>query len=114
MPFGDQVLHTITGEPFATTEEAWFWACRMQVERRAGMRPDGRGSHRPCDIDDVFMAASEMVRRRRLGKIACGILVTYGLKQCPPDYRYEAGRLKAWDAMMDHLTTELRGKGIVR
>ena len=103
----------MTGIPFRNAETAWFWCVRMQQERWAGYRPDGSGSGRPCDIDDVWLALKRLHRTGAIPVRTIRTLIHYGLKQVPPDRRVDPMGLQAWDQGLDRLYTVLVEKGVV-
>jgi hypothetical protein len=106
----------VSGAPFPSAEEAWFWFVRCQVVRRDGARFAASGSlHRPCDPDDVYVAIAALRRRRLLNGRHLETLGHFGLKGKPPDprCREEETAARLWDEALDRLTTALRDKGIV-
>ena len=101
---------------FSSAEEAWFWFVRCQQVRRDGARFDDRGGlQRPCDPDDIYVAATALHRRGILGPPHMNVLATFGLRGQPPDARCrdEQRSARLWDEALDRLSTILRGKGIV-
>lgn len=102
--------------PFASAEEAWFWYARCEKARRDGARFEaGRTMARPCDPDDVALAALGLARRGVLGRRHLGVLAAFGWLEAPPDARRpeHAVLARLWDEALDRLSTVLRGKGIV-
>ncbi len=103
--------------PFDSAEEAWFWYARCQRLRREGarFRDDGGQLRRPCDPDDLYRAAVALLRGKRIHLHHVAVLAEYGLRDRPPDPRCgdEQRAARLWDEALDHLTTALRGKGIV-
>ena len=102
--------------PFASAEEAWFWFVRCQQVRRDGARfCDGGNVQRPCDPDDIYVAAMALQRRGFLKVSHLTVLGRFGLLGHPPDVRchdeHNAARL--WDEALDRLSTVLRKKGII-
>ncbi len=101
---------------FQSAEEAWFWFIRAQRARREGLRHAGSGLMvRPCESDDVYLAAVHLMRAGVIGKAHLRVLLTYGGKDRPPDPRVrdEAWAARLWDEALDRMTTVLRRKGIV-
>ena len=101
---------------FASAEEAWFWFVRCQQVRRDGARfADGGGLQRPCDPDDIYVAAATLHRRGILSRLHMSVLGTFGLRGHPPDARRreEQGSARLWDEALDRLSSVLRKKGIV-
>lgn len=101
---------------FASAEEAWFWFVRCQQVRRDGARfSDSGGPQRPCDPDDIYVAAATLHRRGILSRPHMSVLGTFGLRGHPPDARCrdEQSSARLWDEALDRLNTILRTKGIV-
>lgn len=103
--------------PFVDAEQAWFWYVRCQRARDDGVRFEDRlgAIGRPCDPDDVYRAALDLKRRRRIGARHLRVLATFGLAGRPPDRRCpdEERPARLWDEALDRLTTVLKAKGIV-
>lgn len=100
-------------EPFRTAEDAWFWYSTMQRERALGHKASGSGPGRPCDIDDIYIAATRLRVANVLTDRHISIMAIYGLQQRPPDRRVDPRGLQAWSEAMDRLHTPLAAKGIV-
>lgn len=101
---------------FGSAEEAWFWFVRCQQVRRDGARFGDSGNlRRPCDPDDVYVAAVTLHRRGLLSSGHMTVLGTFGLRGRPPDARCcdETHAARLWDEAIDRLNTILRKKGIV-
>jgi hypothetical protein len=101
---------------FSSAEEAWFWFVRCQQVRRDGARFGDSGSlQRPCDPDDVYLAAVTLHRRGLLNTPHMTVLGQFGLRGHPPDARCrnEQRAAQLWDEALDRLNTILRAKGIV-
>lgn len=103
--------------PFIDAEEAWFWFIRCQRLRLDGARAiAGDGSMaRPCEPDDLYRAVMGLFRKRRIGAEHLKVLGEFGVREAPPDPRRrdEERSARLWDAALDHLTTVLKGKGII-
>lgn len=101
---------------FTSAEEAWFWFVRCQQIRRDGARFDHSSNlQRPCDPDDVYLAAMSLHRRGLLTVPHMTVLGRFGLRGHPPDARCrdEQRAARLWDEALDRLSTVLREKGIV-
>ena len=97
--------------PFDTAEGAWFWFMRAHRARRDGQRFEGGGGMaRPCEADDVYLAAVSLVRARVLKALHLRTLLEFGARDRPPD---EAWPARLWDEALDRMTTVLRRKGIL-
>ncbi|MEK9672385.1 MAG: hypothetical protein VW268_07770 [Rhodospirillaceae bacterium] len=70
---------------------------------------------RPCESDDIYLAATTLVRSEVLRMQHLTILLEYGAKERPPDARVmrEERDARLWDDALDRMTTTLRQKGIV-
>ena len=102
--------------PFDTAEEAWFWFVRAHKARRDGCRFEGTGGMvRPCEADDVYLAALSLVRAGVLRVLHLRTLLDFGLRDRAPDARLrdEARAARLWDEALDRMTTVLRRKGIL-
>lgn len=103
--------------PFSNAEEAWLWFARCQRVRREGARlPSSSGRlGRPCDPDDVYLAAIGLHRRGAISRCHLQVLASYGIQDRPPDprVREELRDYQRWEEALDRLTTALRRKGIV-
>ena len=99
--------------PFRNAEQAWFWFCRMQQERLNGLRPNGNGAGRPCDIDDIALSFRRLCRSEKITHKQETAMVIYGFAQRPPDKRVDPMGLQSWTAGLDRLHTKLAEKGIV-
>lgn len=113
-PLGQNVCARVV--LFGSAEEAWFWYVRCQVGRLDGARFGGDGFvERPCEPDDVYLAAVGLRRRRVLSGAHLAVMARFGLLGYPPDVRCreEAGPLRLWREAFDRLGTVLRAKGIV-
>ncbi|MBM3555683.1 MAG: hypothetical protein FJX47_09025 [Alphaproteobacteria bacterium] len=105
------------GQPFANAEAAWFWAVAGIDARRAGafVVPSRGGVRRPCDPDDVLIAAERLYKAGQLRRAHLIVLSEFGLRQTAPCPRHptDAGAYRFWREAMHVLTLALRGKGIV-
>lgn len=104
--------------PFKDAAEAWFWYVRSERLRREGARLSESESNdsRPCLPDDIYCAVMRLRQRRVIGAEHLKILAQFGWRERPPDSRVfdEERSLVLWDDALDRLSTELKGKGIVR
>ncbi len=103
-------------QPFDTAEEAWFWFMRAQAARRDGRRFDGGGGMvRPCEADDVYLVARNLVRVGVLKVLHLRTLLDFGARDRAPDGRLRAEQAAArlWDEALDRMSTILRRKGIL-
>ncbi|PIW26572.1 MAG: hypothetical protein COW30_14265 [Rhodospirillales bacterium CG15_BIG_FIL_POST_REV_8_21_14_020_66_15] len=102
--------------PFETAEEAWFWFIRAHKARRDGRRFEaGGGMVRPCEADDVYLAALTLVRAGVLRLLHLRTLLDFGVRERAPDARVgdEAQAARLWDEALDRMATVLRRKGIL-
>lgn len=108
----------VSTAPFDNAEEVWFWFVRCQRVRREGARFDGTltAVGRPCDPDDVYLAAKELAHQHMIGTAHLKVLGRFGLLGRPPDPRCgeEDNEYKLWDEALDRLTTIFHLKGILR
>lgn len=103
-------------QPFETAEEAWFWFIRAHKARRDGQRFEGGGGMmRPCEADDVYLAALNLVRAGVLRVFHLRTLLDFGNRERAPDARVraESGAARLWDEALDRMSTVLRKKGIL-
>ncbi len=79
------------------------------------MRSDEAYIVRPCDPDDIYRIAMELVRARILGRHHLKVLAAFGFQERAPDSRLreEDRAWRLWDEALDRMTTVLRKKGIV-
>jgi hypothetical protein len=113
---GPPAAAVLSGVPFDSAEQAWFWFVRCQMVRRDGARlPASGGMQRPCDPDDIYVALLALQRRAVLHADHLNTLGRYGVQGRPPDprCREEMAAAKLWDEALDRLTTVLRDKGII-
>ncbi len=105
------------GEPFRTSEEAWFWTMSALTARRDGGRYTANKGlvKRPCDPDDVVLCLDMLYRGRRIDLMHARILRAWGERGMAPDPRYAGERAdhRVWKEAMDRLEWPLRVKGIV-
>ena len=85
----------------------------MQGEGLLGYRPDGSGSDRACDIDDIPVAFLRLRHSGKINEYEARTLLVYGVKQVVPDRRVDPRGLQAWSCALDRLYTLLVKKGIV-
>ena len=103
-------------DPFETAEQAWFWFIRAQKARRDGQRFDGGGGMvRPCEADDIYLVALNLVRSGELRVMHLRTLLDFGGRERAPDARVraESAAARLWDEALDRMTTVLRRKGIL-
>lgn len=103
-------------ELFQTAEEAWFWFIRTQKARRDGARFGNVGAAvRPCEADDIYLAAVGLMRAGVLKVLHLRTLVDFGNRERAPDprVREELQPARLWDEALDRMTTILRRKGIL-
>lgn len=102
---------------FVDAEAAWFWFMRCQKARWDGARFESGMAlqARPCEPDDIYRAARQLMRERKIGSHHFSVLCRFGVLDRPPDprCREEAWPCRLWDEALDKLTTVLRHKGIV-
>lgn len=112
-PFSDRAA-----QPFASTEEAWFWFARCQLARIDGVRftADSGEVARPCDPDDIYRAVDQLFRRRILAGGHVAVLGQFGRKLASPDpwAGDSPDEAALWGEAMDRLGAFLRRKGIVQ
>jgi hypothetical protein len=112
-----RIAATPRTEPFATTEEAWFWTMAALIARQDGARiVSGRGLvQRPCEPDDVVRSLDRLYRQRRIDLGHARILRRWGERQQAPDPRSpsESGDARLWQEALARLEWPLRVKGIV-
>ena len=105
------------GEPFASSEEAWFWSVQAHDAKAAGARVTaGRGLvTRPCEPLDVLRVVDRLYRQRRLVRDHLAVLVHYGRRLMAPDpsRRLEQRASSLWAEAFAALAPALRTKGIV-
>jgi len=105
----------VCGARFGTAEEAWLWALGALAARANGERGTGAGASRPCEPDDVALAASRLVQRHVITDHHARVLCAYGKRGAAPDPRSAAECCDAqfWAGAMAPLKTMLQTKGIV-
>ncbi len=105
-------------QPFASTQEAWFWTMSALVARREGARyTAGLGLvERPCEPDDVVKCLDQLYRRRRIDLLHARILRIWGERGLAPnpDRPSEARDAHVWQEALGLMEWPLRAKGIVR
>ena len=117
-PQHSPVLHSIAkAEPFATTEEAWFWTMSALIARQDGARVvAGMGrAVRPCEPDDVVKCLDRLYRQRRIDLHHARVLRRWGERGQSPNANYASERADAavWREALGRLEWPLRIKGIV-
>jgi hypothetical protein len=104
-------------EPFASSEEAWFWTMAALIARQDGARLSAsRGTTmRPCEPDDVVKCLDRLYRQRRIELSHARILRIWGERGYAPNPRIpsERGDLRLWREAMERMDFPLRQKGIV-
>ncbi|MEI6558952.1 MAG: hypothetical protein WCO00_11145 [Rhodospirillaceae bacterium] len=107
----------VPGQPFDSSEEAWFWFVQAHDARAAGARVTaGQGLvPRPCEPVDVLRVVDRLYRQRRLVRDHLAVLVHYGRRLMAPDpaRRLEQRASGLWAEAFAALTPALRTKGIV-
>lgn len=107
----------LPSQPFACTEDAWFWSVQCLMAREEGARSvAGEGAEaRPCDPEDIVKSVERLHRIGRLTRRHLDVLVDYGIRltQPRPDARGESLAARLWDEAIDMLTTPFKQKGIV-
>jgi hypothetical protein len=102
---------------FASPEEAWFWAMQCLVARADGarVRADQAETARPCEPEDILLAAERLLRAGRLTTRHLRVLLLYGKRLAVPDGRRRGEQRDAqfWDEALDRLATLWRLKGII-
>ena len=104
------------GEPFPDAGAAWFWALSALKARHGGA--SGGGSSRivrPCEPDDVIVAAERLLRSGRLSSAHVRVLQTWGARSVAPDAMLQGDRddARLWREALDALRQPLRAKGII-
>lgn len=105
------------GVPFDSAAEAWFWCMQCLAAREEGARITAGLAlvPRPCDPEDVLVAAERLARAGRLRRGHVQVLVRAGRALLPPDPQNRATETAArlWDEALDSLATVLAARGIV-
>ena len=105
------------GEPFESTEEAWFWFIQAQQARNDGARIVAGSSmlKRPCEPVDILSILGRLHRNRVLQRDHLLVLRHYGRRGFAPDlYRVkEARACHLWCEAMEHLSVVFLRKGII-
>lgn len=118
-PFDSGFLpYAVSGIPFDSGEEAWFWAIQAQDAKAAGARVvAGQGLvQRPCEPADVLRVVDRLYRRRLLTRDHLHVLVHYGRRLMAPDISRprEQRAHGLWREAFERLNPVLREKGILR
>jgi hypothetical protein len=102
-------------EPFASSEQAWFWTMAALRARHEGASRPGGSVPRPCEPDDVILCLDSLYRRKRIDLGHARVLRVWGERGAAPDARVAAERIEArlWGEAMDLLDWPLRVRGIV-
>ncbi len=101
--------------PFASADDAWFWAVAALRARHEGAGHSGMKLPRPCDPDDVLLCVDRLYRDRRINLAHARVLRTWGERQMTPGgSSREASDTRLWQQAMDRLRPVLRQKGIVQ
>lgn len=104
------------GEPFATVEEAVFWAVPALIARHEGVRfVAGMGDLRPCEPMDMQVILAGLIRSRRLVAMHVKAVMQFGQIGWPPSphSREESRFVPWWDEALDRMYGPLVAKGIV-
>lgn len=115
MPFNTTAT-SAPGEPFASTEQAWFWTMAALAARSDGTGRGGNaGTERPCEPDDVIRCLDQLYRQRRIDLLHARILRIWGERGMAPSPRQprEACDARIWREAMDRLGSKLRARGLV-
>lgn len=109
------VLASRPAEPFATAEEAWFWAIDSLEARATGVRGSRSGVHRPCDPDDILRCLDRLYRQRLIEARHAGVLRRWGIQRLRPgSAHYHGADAALWDEALSRLSPLLEAKGVVR
>ncbi len=112
-----KTITSVTGVPFDSAEQAWFWFIRCQKMRNDGASycPSKESSPRPCDPDDLYRIVRRLHQNNRLSDEHLSVLSKFGVLECPPDARHgpEQRAARVWDEAMDRMLSTLMTKGIV-
>ncbi|AWK88052.1 hypothetical protein DEW08_16385 [Azospirillum thermophilum] len=108
----------MSGIPFDSGEEAWFWAVQAQDAKAAGARVvAGLGLvQRPCEPADVLRVVDRLYRRRLLTRDHLHVLVHYGRRLAAPDVTRprEQRAHGLWCEAFERVNPVLREKGILQ
>jgi hypothetical protein len=111
-PLGDP-----TGQPFASTVDAWLWFMACHQARLDGARSvAGRGAvARPCEPGDIHRIVSRLYHTGVLGRRHLRVLIAYGRSMLPPDPSrpHHAADHVHWQEALARLEAPLRTRGIV-
>lgn len=103
--------------PFASAEEAWFWAWPAWAAKMEGARVVAGLADvpRPCEPSDVVNAARRLLRQGAIHMNHVEALVVWGAAGQAPNYARARERIawSRWRDAMDALEQVLRAKGIV-
>ena len=106
----------MSGVPFNTAEDAWFWTIAALDARRHGAKSRPAGvAPRPCDPDDVVKCLDQLYRQRRIDLVHAAVLHRWGVLSYAPRQSVPSERADAilWREAMDRLGAALRAKGVV-
>ena len=107
----------VTGVPFASAEEAWFWFLQAQAARLEGAEMNRSALYpRPCEPIDIFKVVDRLYRNRRITIEHLRVLKHYGQRVMAPDPdRVKEIRAHAlWTEALDIMEDVLVTKGIVQ
>lgn len=103
--------------PFASAEEAWFWAWPAWAAKMEGARVvAGLGAvARPCEPADVVNAVRRLLRRGAIHMNHLETLIAWGALGQAPNYERPRERIawSRWSEAIAALQPILREKGIV-
>lgn len=105
------------GEPFRSSEDAWFWTMAALTARRDGARFTAQLGRvtRPCEPDDVVRCLNLLYQRRRISLDHARVLRVWGDRQISPNPSCIGERRdwQLWREALVRLEWPLRIKGIV-
>jgi len=105
------------GEPFSSTEEAWFWTVKAQrlIEEGAHIRANISKHPKNCEPRDILCVISRLTRQGKLRRQHLRTLYRFGLEErCPdPEAPEDAPHATFWEQAIGCLGTALHAKGFV-
>ena len=107
----------MSGQPFSTVSEAWFWymACHQAKLDGARVTAGLARVNRPCEPGDIFAIVIRLYSSRRLSREHLRVMIRFGRTMLPPDPAHPGltRQARSWHEGMARLECELRAKGIV-